>query len=109
MLYGDFWFGARRKVAHYLLADTPLKQRLSRHYRRRPMPEETFFQVMVTSNPDFTVDRDSRRWAEWLGGGAHPQWMTRDYVNRALASNAFFARKFEAGSDLLDYIDEQIG
>ena len=106
--YGDTWYCATREVAHFIIADDPLRSKLLNFMRRKPGINEAFVQTWIATNPAFTLCRDNRRWAEWLGGGAHPQWMSRDYSDRALASNAFFARKFQAGSDLLDYIDEQL-
>ena len=105
--YGDTWFCATRKVAHHLLAADPLKTRLFKFLRRKPGINEAFMQTWIAANPEFTLCRDNRRWAEWPGG-PHPEWMTRERTDRALASNAFLARKFEPGSDLLDYIDEQL-
>lgn len=106
--YGDHWFTGNRKAAASLLADSHLRTKLSKHLRTRTQVDETFYQTILANDPDLNVCRDNRRFAEWNGGGAHPMLLTETQLPEALASNAFFARKFAPGSPLLDRIDEHL-
>jgi hypothetical protein len=105
-LYGDHWFTANRKAARVLLEQSPLRQALSRHLRHRSAVDETFYQTVLCNHSALSICRDNRRFAEWNGGGAHPMLLGEAQLGEALASGAFFARKFAAGSPLLDRIDE---
>jgi hypothetical protein len=106
--YGDHWFTANRRAAATLLTDSPLREKLFRHLRTRTQTDETFYLTMLANNPELTVCRDNRRFAEWNGGGAHPMFLTEAQLPEAFASGSFFARKFAVGSPLLDGIDERL-
>jgi hypothetical protein len=103
---GDQWFAANRKAVARLVEDSPLKTRLVRHYWLRNVPDESFYQTMLLNQMDLVIDRDSRRFTEWNGGGSHPQLLTEADLPAALAAGDFFARKFAHGATVLDRIDE---
>jgi hypothetical protein len=106
--YGDHWFTANRRAAAALLGASSLRTALARHLRTRTQVDETFYQTMLANAAGLRVSRDNRRFTEWNGGGAHPMLLTEQQLPEAFASGAFFARKFAAGTHLLDLIDARL-
>ena len=104
--YGDHWFTANRRVAHLLLNPSNQHQRVQRHLRTRAVPEEGYYQTVLCNEPGLRLVRDNHRYAQWNGGGAHPQLLTSGDLAGIRASNAHFARKFDHGDPVLDRIDE---
>ena len=93
----------RRALAAVLDADP-------RPFRRSAVPSESFFATVLLNRADLTVDRDHRRFASFAHPGApHPQTLKTEDLDRILASNADFARKFDIGADarVLDLLDER--
>ncbi|MFN3620742.1 beta-1,6-N-acetylglucosaminyltransferase [Sphingorhabdus sp.] len=107
--YGDQWFTANRRVATILLQPTPDHLRLQRHLASRFAPDECYYQSVLCNDPSLVLHRDNKRFAEWNGGGAHPQELTTDLWSKMFDSGAHFARKFgeEDGSlsDLLRIVE----
>ena len=60
-------------------------------------------------NAALKIDRRNRRFEEWNGGGAHPQWLTSSELDTMFASGRHFARKFRPDDPVLDQIDEALG
>jgi hypothetical protein len=52
------------------------------------------------------IDKATRRFSEWMGGGAHPQIIVTKDLPAIIASGSHFAGKFEAGTPILDEIDK---
>lgn len=104
--FGDFWFMGDRSTAEILLNPTEKHLALRRHLRSRTHSDETYFPTIIMNMPGLRVCRDNKRFAEWNGGGAHPVLLSEEQLDEMLGSGAFFARKFERGSPLLDRIDE---
>lgn len=103
--YGDFWFTANSRVGRLLASPTKRHEVLQRHLRTRSVPDETYVQTVLMNEADLTIDLDNKRFADWNGGGAHPTFLVEEQLPQMLASGAFFARKFRAGSSVLDRID----
>lgn len=103
--YGDHWFCANAKVAEMLCTPSERHSRLQRHLARRTQVDETYFQTLIMNQPGLKVFLDNKRFAEWNGGGAHPMLLEERQLQQILSSGAFFARKFVAGSPILDRID----
>jgi hypothetical protein len=106
--FGDHWFTGNRKVAQALLATDECNQALRRHFRFRAHPDEGFYQTVLCNRSDLVICKDNKRFAEWNGGGAHPMTLTTAEIPRALASGAYFARKFAPNDSTLDFIDERL-
>jgi hypothetical protein len=106
--YGDHWFIANRKAIAAILDRNPANLRLRRHYRNRTQPDESYYQTVLVNTPGLVICRDNRRFTEWNGGGAHPMFLTPAQLPGMLESGAFFARKFEEGSPVLDDIDAML-
>lgn len=103
--YGDHWITADRRAARLLLTPSERHRRLQRHLHRRAIPEECYYQTVLCNEPGLTLDRDNRRYAQWNGGGAHPQQLGIADLPAIMASNAHFARKFDHDDPVLDRID----
>ena len=106
--YGDHWFCGNSKTAKVLLAPTSKHLLLRRHLRHRTHTDETYFHTVIMNEAGLKVCRDNKRFAEWNGGGAHPMFLGPEQVDEMLASGAFFARKFEHDSPVLDQIDSAL-
>jgi hypothetical protein len=105
--YGDQWFTANRAVAKILLEPDPRDIALQRHLRFRSIPDEGYYQS-VLCNRSLVISRDNKRFAEWGGGGAHPMQLATAQLPKALASGAFFARKFAPDAPALDELDSLV-
>lgn len=106
--YGDHWFTGNARVAQLLLAPTPAHLRLQKHLTMRTSPDECYFQTVLCNAPGLRLVRDNRRYAQWNGGGAHPQTLGEGDLAAIFASDAHFARKFAPGSPVLDRIDARL-
>lgn len=104
---GSHWFTGNRRAADVLTNPTAKHMQLRRHYRRRAVPEESYYQT-VLCNSGLRIDRHTRRFERWNGGGAHPQWLGVDDLEMVLASDCHFARKFEADDPVLDELDDYL-
>jgi len=103
--YGDHWFGANARVAKILLEPTLKHLALRRHLGSRTQADETYFPTVLMNEPTITVCLDNKRFAEWNGGGAHPMILGPAQLDEMIDSGAFFARKFQPDSGVLDEID----
>jgi Core-2/I-Branching enzyme len=103
--YGDHWFSGNSKVAQILLTPTQKHLHLRRHLRWRVVPEECYYHSVLGNSPHVKIVKATRRYSEWLGGGAHPQFLTVKDLPAMISSEAHFARKFEPDTPVLDEID----
>lgn len=106
--YGDQWFTANKKVATVLLNPSSDHLRLQRHLRSRSVPDECYYQSILCNDPSLILHRNNKRFAEWNGGGAHPQELTRDQWPKMFSSNAHFARKFHEDDPCLSEILQRV-
>ncbi len=106
--YGDQWWGGNRKAVDAVLEEGGLAGSLRQHYRMRTQVEESYYCSVLANREDLVLCRDNRRFAEWNGGGAHPQVLTERDLPAIIRSNAYFARKFAPGSSALDAIDSYL-
>jgi Core-2/I-Branching enzyme len=106
--YGDHWFTGNSKVAQILLTPTEKHLQLRRHLRWRIVPEECYYHSVLGNTPHLKIVKATRRYSEWLGGGAHPQVLTVNDLPAIISSGAHFARKFEPGTPVLDEIDRML-
>lgn len=102
---GSQWFTANRRVARRINNPDAAQLRLARWLRWRVVPDEAFFQTLLCNDPAIRVDPNTRRFAEWNGGGAHPQLLDVEEALAAHAAGAHFGRKFAPGSPALDALD----
>lgn len=104
--YGDHWFSGSRRAAIALLNPTPREGQLQTYLRRRACADECYYQSVLCNRRELTIQRDSRRFALWNGGGGHPKTLDSGDLDTILASGAHFARKFAPGDPVLDRLDE---
>jgi hypothetical protein len=102
--YGDHWFSGNQKAAEILLGPTAKHLELRRHLRWRASADECYYQS-VLANAGLKIEKATRRFSEWNGGGAHPKILGTEDLPAIISSKAHFARKFEAGTPVLDEID----
>ncbi|MEH3123112.1 MAG: hypothetical protein PGN16_14235 [Sphingomonas phyllosphaerae] len=105
---GDHWFTGNARVARLLLNPTPRHLKLQKYLSMRTSPDECYFQTVLCNEPGLRLVRDNRRYAQWNGGGAHPQLLADADLGAISASNAHFARKFAQGAPVLDRIDAML-
>ena len=103
--YGDHWITANARVARLLLTPSAQHLRVQKHLSMRAIPEECYYQTVLCNEPGLTLVRDNHRYAQWNGGGAHPQTLTEADLGAIRASKAHFARKFAHDDPVLDRID----
>jgi hypothetical protein len=104
--YGDHWFTANRKAAEILLHPTDRHIRLRRHLQFRIVPEECYYHSVLGNAPGLNISKATKRFSEWLGGGAHPQTLGLNDLPSIVSSKAHFARKFAPDTPVLDEIDK---
>lgn len=103
------WFLRRELVEH---VDTYVRTNPGyvRFFEHTLSPSELFFQTLIL-NSEFadSVVNDHRLYLEWRGG-ASPATLTMADMDKLVASDALFARKFDAAvdPDVLDALDAQI-
>lgn len=105
---GSHWFTGSRRAAEVLLTPAKKHVALRRHFARRAVPEESYYQSVLV-NAGLKIDRHNQRFEDWKGGGAHPQWLTSVDLDAMFASGCHFARKFQPDDPVLDRIDEALG
>jgi hypothetical protein len=105
---GDFWFTANRRVAQFLLDRTPLWRRLHRHYRKRFIPEESFFHTLLGNSSGFNLSLDNKRFTDWTGCYAHPRTLGREDIPSLLKTTGHFARKFAFDPEVFESLDDAV-
>ena len=106
---GDFWHTINRRAAEVLLDDTEQSRALRRFYqKRRPIPDESYFQTILLNSPKLTVENNNRRYAIWLENTSSPRPIGRADIPDMLASEAHFARKFPLDPELYKEVDSSI-
>lgn len=106
--YGDQWFTGSKRAAAALLNPTPEDLRLQSYLRRRAVPDECYYQSVLCNRPGLVLQRETRRYARWNGGGAHPSSLGCSDFDVLASSGAHFARKFLPDDPILDRIDKEI-
>jgi hypothetical protein len=100
--------------AHWCLSRECLEYVVTREsrtidfFRWVACPEESFFQSILMSSPLApTLVNDDLRYVDWSEGGASPRVLTVFDLDRMLASDALFARKFDprVDPDVIDLLD----
>lgn len=105
--YGDYWFAGNAKAAALLLAPTARHRKLQRYLSLRTVPDECYYQTIL-GNSGLALSPHARRFAKWMGGGAHPRTLEADDFPLIRDSGDFFARKFAPDNPILDLIDAKL-
>jgi len=104
------WLTLNRRALGAVLAAADEGGRLMRFYRRVAIPSESFFATVLLNERSLRVARDNRRFVSFEAPlTPHPDTLTTADLDRVLASNCDFARKFDADVDaeVLDALDER--
>lgn len=102
---GDAWYTINRRAAKVLAEDNELLQRMRKHYRKRRVPEESFYHTILCNHPELRIAGNNLRYTDWKRGGTSPRYLDAHDIPALLASDAHFARKFPFDPGLFDAID----
>lgn len=103
---GDQWFAANARAAEYILRQE-LKP-LLRYFKGRFPPDEAFFHTVLGNAPGLRICPEIKHYIQWDSGN-HPRMIGLQDLQLLLDSKAHFARKFAAGSPVLDALDAYLG
>lgn len=111
--FGSQWWTLSRKALSAMLRTSDARPDLAWHYRRTLWaPTESFFHTLLLNDRSLKLaTTDAKRFISWSHPETgHPDILTRDDLDRAVASGAHFARKIDARLDpaLLDTLDRGI-
>jgi hypothetical protein len=106
--YGDHWFIGSRKIAEILTNPSDQHKQLGRYLRWRSVPEECYYHTVLGNIPGLKMTTDTRRFAKWQEGSAHPEILGSEDLPAIIASKAYFSRKFASDSPVLDEIDRTL-
>jgi hypothetical protein len=98
---GTQWWAISRRAVAYVRDFIAAHPRFVHHYRNHTlMPDESFFQTILSSAHDLHFVNDDARYTQWATGSpASPEILrSRDY-DAIVASGAYFARKFDSRID----------
>jgi hypothetical protein len=109
--WGSNYFALTRAACEYLVS-SDVSRRMQRYFRFSLCADELIFQNALMHGPagirDSIVSKTFRK-ITWEGG-SHPRTYTMNDLDDLLASDAFFARKFDEAVDpkVLDALDERL-
>jgi hypothetical protein len=104
------WLTLRRPALEALLRAAREQPALVRYYRRTWIPTESFYASVLLNDPSLRVADRNRRFLSFQGPlTPHPDTLTSTDLDRLLASDCDFARKFDSELDaaVLDALDER--
>jgi hypothetical protein len=102
------WLTLSRRAAVAVTEHARDEPGLMRFWRRTIIPSEAFFATALLNDPALHIARWDRRFVLFPGPEApHPEVLRHRDLDRLLASDAYFARKFDATVDgeVLDELD----
>lgn len=108
---GEVWFCANDRCARSILKFYETDRRVTVHYRKTLVPEESYLQTVLGNDRSLTLSQNYLRYVDWTSGRSNPRLLTEADLPHLAQSGAHFARKFDDKSDgkVLDAIDEMIG
>lgn len=111
---GSDWYNFSREAVQYILNEIESSPALLRWYKRTVLPSESLFHTLLFNQDSLSVKNDNLRYIDW-GDHAdmawHPKTLTERDTDRILASDKFFARKFneEVDDTVLAHLDRELG
>jgi hypothetical protein len=103
------WLTLNRRALRTVL-DAANDRRLMRFFRRVAIPSESFFATVLLNDGSLRVAGHNRRFVSFEAPlTPHPETLTMADLDRLLASECDFARKFDADgdADVLDALDQR--
>ncbi len=104
---GDFWFQANAKTIACLL-NPSLMEPYIQHFKGRLIPDEALFHSILCNQPQLRISKDNKRFEDWEGLDAHPQWIEERHMPAMIQSRAHFARKFRSDEVMQNLLDRSI-
>ena len=104
---GEVWFTANHRCARRILDFYERDQKVTAHYRKTLVPEESYLQTILANAPDLRLSQNCLRYVDWTRGGSNPKVLTMDDLPKLKGTKAHFARKFDESTDtrILDELD----
>jgi hypothetical protein len=106
---GSDWFALSRAAFDDLICQVHDSPDLVHHYRRTYCPNESIFHTLLLPRWGSTNAGHNLHYVRFVGERAHPETMSEEEWDLAVASGAFFARKFDPDDiGLLDQVDRSL-
>lgn len=101
------WFILNSQFVEYLLNQYSQKTTLVKRFKYTFIPDEMFFSTILLNKKEIKSETENIRttWANY--SLAHPTFVTKDDIDKAIASNALFIRKVDGSEDLISYIKKK--
>jgi len=96
---GEVWFSANHRSARRIIDFYEQDRRVTAHYRKTLVPEESYLQTVLANTPDLKLSRNYLRYVDWSRGGSNPKVLTMADLPQLMKSGAHFARKFDESVD----------
>jgi len=100
-----------RECLRYVAGFVARRPDVVREFRWRSHPDEAFFHTILMNSPlAGTIVNDDLRYVDWSDNQPSPRTLTTADLDRMLASNDLFARKFDPRVDarVLDLLDDHL-
>ncbi|MBL0937519.1 MAG: hypothetical protein IBJ03_01410 [Gemmatimonadaceae bacterium] len=91
---GSAWWTLPIEIVRNILQYCDSHPEVLSFFRSTSIPDEMFFQIIVSAVYDGPIS-SSRRYIDWSRGGAHPAVLDYTDIQRARSSSAIFARKVD--------------
>jgi hypothetical protein len=108
---GSQWVMLERDFCEYLCAENPLIERFITYFKTFNIPDEHFIQTIIVNSPFIErVVNNIYRHIYIPTNESHPKIFTADDYKDLIATDCFFARKFDEHTDstIMDLLDEHL-
>ncbi len=108
---GPQWMTLTKKAVEYILDFTKKNPAYSNYFKRTHAPDEFFFQTILYNSPFIhQLKNQIFHYIDWSEQKKNPKTLTIADKEKLLASDHFFARKFNSRIDniILDEIDKKL-
>ena len=106
---GSMWFGLSRRATEFLVSSVRDRPDYVEYYRKTIIPDESATATLICNAPELRVVRERLHYARWSHPkSGHPDVFTSADLPELVASQKYFARKFDITRDVqvLDQLDE---
>lgn len=107
--YGEQWMALDRAAAAAVVETDARDRAVRQRFERSLIPDESYFQTVVCSDPTLTVADRSLSWKHFTGFDPHPREVTVDDVETARTAGRPFVRKVDLSAPaVLDRLDAAV-
>jgi hypothetical protein len=85
---GEVWFTANHRCARRIIDFRDQDRRVTEHYRKTLVPEESYLQTVLANAPDLKLSQNYLRYVDWTGRKSNPKILTMADLPRL--RNSFF-------------------